>query len=118
MRLTKKMFLIHWNADEAENLAGPYRNAGWKVELESADGARACKRIIADMPDVVVIYLNRLPSHGRETAAGLRSSRKGKGIPIIFVEGKPEKVEIVKKKFSDAVFTTSEDLENVLKRLF
>lgn len=112
-----KLFLIHWKPAEAEDLARPLRNAGWQVEIEAEDGARAGKRILADPPDVVVIYLTRLPSHGRETAHALRSYKAGREIPILFVDGEAEKVEKVRAKMPDARYLGSEDLPAALDGL-
>jgi hypothetical protein len=30
-----KLFLVHWNATEAENLTTPLRKQHWQVEIES-----------------------------------------------------------------------------------
>ena len=112
-----KLFLIHWNKPEAAELAVPLRQAGWEVEIESEDGARAGKRILAEPPAAAVIYLTRLPSHGRETAHFLRSNKAGKSIPILFVDGTAEKVAKVREKVPDGIFTTSGELRQVLEAL-
>jgi DNA-binding response OmpR family regulator len=112
-----KLFLIHWEQAEAEALAEPLRAEGWQVQIEAEDGARAGKRILADPPDAVVIYLTRLPSHGRETAHALRSYKAGREIPILFVDGEAEKVEKVRAKVPDARYLRSQDLQAALSRL-
>ena len=53
-------------------LARPLRMAGWEVEIKAEGGARAGRRVRSLQPHVVVIYLDCLPSHGRETARYLR----------------------------------------------
>lgn len=68
------------------------------------------------MPDAVVIYLTRLPSHGRETAIALRSARATRNVPIVFVEGKGEPLEKTRAKVPDAIYVTSEELGNALSR--
>ena len=112
-----RLFLIHWNAAEAEGHASELRSGGWNVEVEAKDGARAGKRIIADPSYAVVIYLTRLPSHGRETASHLRSIKATRDMPIIFVDGKEEAVEKTRAKVPDAVYTTSAELGNALTKL-
>ncbi|MFQ6115302.1 MAG: hypothetical protein ACE5NG_14685, partial [bacterium] len=102
-----KLFLVHWNASEAEEYAGRLRSEGWTVEVEAKDGARACKHIKADPPDVVVIYLTRLPSHGRRTGEYLREVKATHNVPIIFVDGKQDAIEKTKAKVPDAIYTTS-----------
>ena len=109
-----KLFYIHWN--EAEAKAQAFRNQSWDVRLEAKDGERASRRILGDPPDVIVISLTRLPSHGRETAAYLRSRRGGGGVPIVFVDGAEDAVEKVRAKVPDAVYTTTPELPDLLSR--
>jgi len=112
--LKGKLFLIHWKAAEAEELADPLRKTGWEVELESEDGARAGRRIESFEPDVAVIYLTRLPSHGRETARYLRTRTATRDVPIVFVDGKQEALEKIRALLPDAKYTTSERLGGVV----
>ena len=112
-----RAFLIHWNLSEAEEYAQNLRSAGWQVEIEAGDGARAGNAIKVDPPQVVVIYLSRLPSHGRETAHALHSFKVTRNIPIVFVDGKEEAVEKTKVKVPDAIFTTSEELEHAIQKI-
>lgn len=70
-----RVLLIHWNAEEAAELAAPLRAAGVEVWIEAHDGGAAVKRIVADPPDQVLISLDRLPSHGRTVAQHLGSLR-------------------------------------------
>ncbi len=109
-----KIFLIHWDPNEAEDLAKPLRDSGWTVEIEAVDGARAGMKIKTEPPDIIVIYLTRLPSHGRETAHWLRDTKAKIDIPIIFVGGKEEAIVNTKAKVPDAIYTTSEELQNIL----
>jgi DNA-binding response OmpR family regulator len=109
-----KVFLIHWNEQEVEDHAETLRSWGWEVETEAEDGARACKTITAHPPDAVVIFLTRLPSHGRETARYLRSRKATSQLPIIFVDGSSAVVEKMKSKIPSARYTSSKVLEIVL----
>ncbi len=111
-----KLFLIHWKAAEAEELAKPLRAVGWQVATEAEDGARAGKAIKDTQPDVVVIYLTRLPSHGRETADGLRSLKATRVIPIVFVGGQGDALAKTKAKVPDATYVTQEELPSVLQK--
>jgi len=110
-----KLFLIHWKAAEAEALAAPLRADGWQVELEAEDGARAGKLIRESPPDVIVIYLTRLPSHGRATASYLRSAKATRHLPIIFVDGTEEVIARVKTSVPDALYVTSSALPETLQ---
>ena len=47
-----------------------------------------------------------MPSHGREVAHGVRSSKATRHVPIVFVGGEAEKVERTRQLLPDAVYTT------------
>ncbi len=114
---TGKLFLIHWNHDEAEALAAPLRAAGWTVEIESEDGERGARRALEAHPQAVLIYLTRLPSHGRRTGQYLRSKRSQVELPIFFVGGDPEKVAQAKKEVPEARFLDTDELPAALAEL-
>lgn len=111
-----KLFLIHWNRLEAAELARKFEQAGWQVEIEAEDGSRAYQRMKTEPMAVIVIYLTRLPSHGRETAHALRSLKATRHIPIIFVGGQGEALEKTKAKIPEAVYTTETEVLEVLNR--
>jgi hypothetical protein len=68
----------------------------------------------------VLIDLSRLPTQGRDVAVELRRSQATRHIPIVFVDGLPEKVLVVRQTLPDAVYSTwthlSEDLARALLR--
>jgi DNA-binding response OmpR family regulator len=111
-----KIFLIHWNASEAKAHAEKLRADGWDVGLECEDGNRAYSLIKANPPDAVVIYLERLPTHGRETADALRSLKATRALPIIFVGGNEAAIEKTRLKVTDAVFTSPQRLKDALRK--
>jgi DNA-binding response OmpR family regulator len=108
--VSRRLFLIHWNKAEAQSLAQELHEQGWQVEVEAEDGQRASKRILANPPLAVIISLTRLPSHGRETAAFLRTRPTGKDLPIYFVGGSDDVQRTVKEKVVGALFLPSEAL--------
>jgi CheY-like chemotaxis protein len=109
-----RIFLIHWKTTETQGYAEQLRLTGWRVESESEDGARACQRIKESLPDIIVIFLSRLPSHGRETAHALRSMRSTRAVPIVFVDGKEDAIEKTRQKVPDAIYTPLENLHSLL----
>ena len=96
--------LIHWNAAEATERAARLTHCGLRVDHAPLDhaGLRALRH---DPPDAVVIDLSRLPSHGRDLGAALRQAKATRGIPLVFVAGKPAKVARVRELLPDAVYT-------------
>lgn len=113
--MSKKLYLIHWDETEANELAAKFDAGKWEVEYEFEDGARAVSAIKTILPNAVVIYLTKLPSHGAETAHAIRHLKATKHLPIIFVGGKPDALEKVKAKVPDAVFVTESGLESALE---
>ncbi|MEW5989085.1 MAG: hypothetical protein AB1791_20860 [Chloroflexota bacterium] len=110
-----RVFLIHWNAAEAEIYADQLRAFGWEVVgIETADGARGGQAVKDNLPDVLVIYLTRLPSHGRQTAFALRWYKATRTLPIVFVGGQDEALAKTKAKIPDGHFVEAEELEATL----
>ncbi len=66
-------------------------------------------------PDLFLIDLTRLPSHGREMGVAIRNSKHLRSVPLVFLDGEPEKVERVKQVLPDAVFVSSAKLIPALK---
>ncbi|HSM17437.1 MAG TPA: hypothetical protein VK845_10650, partial [Gemmatimonadales bacterium] len=59
-----------------------------------------------EQPDALVIDLTRQPSMGRDVAFAIRHARSTRLLPIVFVEGDPEKVARIKRQVPDAVYTS------------
>ena len=95
--------LIHWKDEEAEERLEKLRSAGFHAMYDPLT-PDTLKDIRNDPPDAVVIDLGRLPSHGREVAVALRDAKKTRHIPIVFVDGMPEKVAKTKEQLPDATY--------------
>ena len=93
------------------------RAGGYTVDYPG-DTANGNWRSLRETPPMAaVIDLTRLPSHGRYVAAAIRGTKSLRHIPIVFVDGDPEKVERVRKDLPDAVYTSRSRLVSVLKRV-
>ena len=101
------ILLIHWNEAEAEDRVHRLRKAGFSpLILTSVPNGPADLRRLFEKPiDAIVIDLSRLPSLGRDVGLGLRGRKTTRHIPIVFVDGEPDKVSRVKTVLPDAVFT-------------
>ena len=116
--MSKKLYLINWNAKEAEQAAKAIRATGWEVSgIESKDGGKAYKAIKGNPPDAVLIYLTRNPAHGWETAKALRETAATRNIPILFVGGMGKLTAEMKLEMPDAIFTFPESLAVKLSQL-
>lgn len=110
------VFLIHWNEREAEVYAKTIRSWGWDVDYEYEDGARGGSAIKLNPPTAVVIYLTRLPSHGRATAEYLAETKTTRKIPLIFVGGESQALEKTKAKIPRATYISEDTLEKTLAK--
>ena len=108
--------VFHWKAAEAGPLLDKLRSAGYETEYEERIDYAILPLLKRSPPAAVVIDLSRLPSHGREAATGLRGHKATRLIPIVFVDGLPEKVEAIRRQLPDAVYTSRARLVSALKQ--
>ena len=98
--------LVCWNAELAAERARVLKNAGFDVDASPLDPAGMIGRLRENPPSLMLIDLDRLPSHGREVAGALRNSKALREIPIVFAGGVKEKVTRVRAELPDAIFTS------------
>jgi CheY-like chemotaxis protein len=110
-----RVMLFHWNADEAKERAARLTRWGHEAVVPTFTSGTDLKTIAADPPDAFVIDLSRLPSHGREIAAALRERKATRAVPIVFVDGAPEKVARVRALLPDATYTDWTHLRGALR---
>jgi hypothetical protein len=110
--------LFHWRAEETKPLIAALRAGGYMVDYPG-DKANGSWRSLRERPQPVaaVIDLTRLPSHGRYVAAEIRASKSIRQIPIVFVDGDPDKVASIRKDIPDAVYASRASLRSALKRV-
>lgn len=110
-----KLFYIHWNESELEERLAPLRAAGhvayghWNTQTTP--------KLADNLPDVMIVSLDRLPSHGRAYAGWLWEAKKRQHIPLVFAGGQPEKVAVTRQLFPQAVFCTTEEVPAVVNSL-
>lgn len=100
----KRVQLVHWNREEAEERAERLRKAGYEVDASPIESQASFKSIRANPPDVFVIDLSRMPMNGRDVALLMRKAKSTRLVPIVFVDGAPDKVEKTKKSVPDATY--------------
>jgi hypothetical protein len=112
--------LIHWDAPEARLRVARLEALGYRATFENRAGPTLLRGIRDNPPSAVVIDLSRLPSQGRDVAVSLRINKVTRPIPIVFVDGLPEKVLAVRQTLPDAVYSTwthlAEDLPKAIER--
>lgn len=88
-----RAFVIDWDATTLASRCDRVRAAGAEVVgQESDDGQRAFEQVRRLAPDLVVVWLQSKPSHGRVTAAAIRSCPEGRRLPILFVTDDPDPI--------------------------
>jgi CheY-like chemotaxis protein len=112
----QRILFVHWNAEEAAVRAASLRALGYEVDYLKPDPG-SWKELQASPPAAVVIDLSRLPSHGREVGMALRQRKTTRLVPLVFVEGAPEKIEKVQSTLPDARYTTYAAIGPVLEDL-
>jgi hypothetical protein len=109
--------LFHWRTEEAKPLIVALRAGGYTVDYPGDKANGLWRSLRENPPWAAVIDLTRLPSHGRYVAAEIRATKSLRHIPIVFVDGDPEKVESIRKDLPDAVYTSRAWLVPALKRV-
>lgn len=90
---------------EAGSLCDRLNRLGFSASAYPCRGDKGFRNIVAVPPDVIVIDLIRMPSYGRVMGALIRERKSTRMIPLVFVEGDPEKARRVRELLPDAVFT-------------
>lgn len=93
----------------------PLKKAGYKVDYHFSQETTA--NFKENLPDILVICLDRLPSHGRAYAEWMWEAKKRQHIPIVFCGGQPDKVEATRIKFPKAIYCSNEKLLPALDKL-
>ncbi len=110
-----RIYFVHWNAEEAAIKASYLRKAGFDVRYEPPSPA-VFREIRNEAPDLFLIDLSRLPSQGRDVALNLRQSKATRFVPIVFVDGLPEKIAVVRKNLPDAIYADWDSIKSALKK--
>jgi CheY-like chemotaxis protein len=111
----RRVQLFHWHEQEAAERAARLRAAGYIVLPHLPGAGGDLQRFTNPPPDAIVIDLSRLPSHGRDVAVFYRATKRTRHIPLIFVEGEPEKVAKVRTLLPDATYTTWGRIRSALR---
>ena len=99
-----RILLVHWNQDEARERARKLTALGHGVEILSTSENSELRKVRSSPPELFLIDLGRLPSHGREIAAYFRRQKATRTVPIVFVGEDRERVEQARRLLPDAHF--------------
>jgi len=107
--------LIHWNQTEAKQKAQILQSAGYTVNCEPLTPQKL-KELKNNPPDAIIIDLTRLPMQGRDIAITIRHNKATRNVPIVFVEGDPQKLAHIKTQLPDATYTEYNQIQTTLKQ--
>ncbi|MCX6630676.1 MAG: hypothetical protein NTW28_23920 [Candidatus Solibacter sp.] len=111
-----RVLVIHRDPAEAAERASRLRMLGFEAAAYMSLGARGFRGIRQDPPHAVLIDLTRLPSYGKLMGVLLRQQKSLGSIPLVFVEGDPEKTAQVRAILPDAVYSTWAKVETAIPR--
>lgn len=102
--------LIHQHPASAAGRVRQLESAGIAVDYSDTPDSAGLRRLVENVPDVYLIDLERLPSHGREIGLWLRRRTSTRRVPLVFAGGAPEKVERARALLPDAAFCTWDEV--------
>lgn len=110
------IILIHWNAAEARERVTRLRAMGLDVDAWDTSGQHLLRELRSRAPAAILIDLTRLPAQGRDVGLAIRMHKATRAVPIVFVDGEPEKVDAIRRLLPDASFTTMSRVSAAVKR--
>ena len=111
-----RLLLVHWNRPEAEARAKDLCDAGHQVEIYFQPQSIAFRKVRDNPPEIVVISLDRTPSHGRALATYFRQQKATRQVPIVFVGGEKEKVKQTRNLLPDATYSEWTNIHAAIQR--
>jgi CheY-like chemotaxis protein len=111
-----RIVVIHFEPAEAAAVASRVSREGFEAEACAIRGGGIFRAIRENPPDAILIDLTRMPSYGRWAGMTLRGQKGTRRIPLVFLEGDPEKTRMVRRMLPDAVYTTLPKAGEALRR--
>jgi CheY-like chemotaxis protein len=108
--------LVCWDEELARQRVQSLAGCGFEIDGSRLTPSGLVGQFKKLAPAVVLIDLDRLPSHGREVAGALRQSPSTRHIPIVFAGGAPEKLERIRRELPDAVYVDWKNAARALKK--
>jgi hypothetical protein len=111
-----RVLVIHRDVSEAAQRAARLGEQGFEADAYTSVGAKGFRGIRANPPAVALIDLTRLPSYGKAMGVLLRQSPSLATIPLVFIEGDPEKNAGVREVLPDAVIAPWPRIATAIRR--
>jgi hypothetical protein len=114
--VSARVLVIHRDTAEATERASRLRALGFDATPYLSLGTKGFRGIRQDPPQAILIDLTRLPSYGKAFGVLLRQHKSLGCIPLVFVEGDPEKAAQVRAILPDAVYTPWAKVEGAIRK--
>ena len=111
-----RVLVIHRDIAEASQRAARLRALGFDAAPYRSLGAKGFRGIRQDPPNTILIDLTQLPSYGKAMGVLIRQQKSLGVIPLVFIEGDPDKAAQVRDILPDAVYTTWAKAEAAIHR--
>lgn len=111
-----RIVLIQFNPAESSTLAGRLEREGFAAEPYTQRGTKGFRTLRAEPPDAILIDLTSMPFYGRWMGSQIRASKALRTIPLVFLEGDPEKTAVARRQFPDAQFSSWAKLAAQLRK--
>ncbi|HUN23833.1 MAG TPA: hypothetical protein PK299_11950 [Anaerolineales bacterium] len=111
------IFLLHWHEKECKRMCDELTRLGWQTMPCTTSESLSLAQLRTHQPQAIIISLRRLPSHGKQVALAVQSTRLGSALPLVFVDGEPAKLSPLQSRFPNALFTDWVLLPSVLNTL-
>ncbi len=108
--------MIHWKEEELRERVDQLKTVGYEADTKMPQVTAFLRELGENPPAAVIIDLTRLPAQGRDMGLAVRMRKGTRHIPLVLVEGVPEKVEKIKELLPDAVYTTWEKIGPALEQ--
>ncbi len=109
-----RVVLIHWKPEAAPPRVEQLREAGFEADILAPGGSAGLKGT-TEFAKAILIDLSRLPLQGRAVAIELRKRAATRRVPIVFVGGNPDKVEVIRQVLPDAAYIEWDDIAQGLQ---
>jgi hypothetical protein len=111
-----RVVVVNRDLIEAGSIAARLCSAEIQAEPYNSRGTRGFRHLRAEPPNAIVIDLALVPSYGRVMGAMIRENKSLRTIPLVFIEGDPEKTAKVRATLPDAVFAPWTKIADAIHR--
>jgi len=111
-----RVLVISREVRDAISRASRLSSMGFDASAYLTTGTRAFRGIRQNPPHAILIDLIRMPSYGRALGVLLRQQKQLGLIPLVFVEGDPEKAALVRTTLPDAVYTSWAKVDTAIRK--